>query len=140
MPTAIAGSFKTSGLRNVELTGPYFHNGGQLTLEQVVDFYNRGGDFAIENLGPLSPNIHPLGLDDTQKSSLVAFLKTLTDDRVRCELAPFDHPAIALPEGSTSNAAAGKPTQAEDLITNIPAVGAGGRPAAGLACLQGFLD
>jgi len=43
---AVDGAFKTPGLRNVELTAPYFHNGGQLTLEQVVDFYNRGGDFA----------------------------------------------------------------------------------------------
>ena len=140
MPTAIDGSFKTSGLRNVELTGPYFHNGGHLTLEQVVDFYNRGGDFALENLGDLSPNINPLDLDDTQKGDLVAFLKTLTDERVRCELAPFDHPEIQLPEGSINTSAPGKPTQAEDLITNIPAVGAGGRPAAGLGCLQGFLE
>ena len=36
-------------LRNVELTGPFFHNGGQATLEQVVEFYNRGGDFSKEN-------------------------------------------------------------------------------------------
>ncbi|HCF30074.1 MAG TPA: cytochrome C peroxidase, partial [Cyanobacteria bacterium UBA11049] len=36
------GAFKTPGLRNVELTPPYFHNGGQLTLRQVVDFYSRG--------------------------------------------------------------------------------------------------
>ena len=41
---AVDGAFKTSTLRNVELTGPYFHNGGQATLEQVVQFYNRGGD------------------------------------------------------------------------------------------------
>ena len=140
MPTAVDGSFKTSGLRNVELTGPYFHNGGHLTLEQVVDFYSRGGDFAIENLGPLSPNIHPLGLDETEKADLVAFLKTLTDERVRCELAPFDHPEIKLPEGTTGSSAAEKSTQAADLITDIPAVGAGGRPAAGLVCLQGFLE
>ena len=140
MPTAIDGSFKTSGLRNVELTGPYFHNGGQLTLEQVVDFYNRGGDFAIDNLGDLSPNINPLGLDETQRSDLVAFLKTLTDERVRCEQAPFDHPEIRLPEGSTASNAPGAPTQAEDQITRIPAVGAGGRPADGLDCLQGFLE
>ena len=41
----ISGAFKTPGIRNVEFTGPYFHNGGQATLEQVVEFYNRGGDF-----------------------------------------------------------------------------------------------
>ena len=36
------GAIKSIGLRNVEFTGPYFHNGGQSTLEQVVDFYRRG--------------------------------------------------------------------------------------------------
>jgi cytochrome c peroxidase len=41
---AIDGAFKVPALRNVELTGPYFHNGGQATLQQVVQFYNRGGD------------------------------------------------------------------------------------------------
>ena len=41
---AVDGSFKTPTLRNVELTGPYFHNGSYATLEQVVEFYNRGGN------------------------------------------------------------------------------------------------
>ena len=40
------------GLRNVALTAPYFHNGGQMTLRQVVDFYNRGGDFANAEQSP----------------------------------------------------------------------------------------
>ncbi|HEY9796713.1 MAG TPA: cytochrome c peroxidase, partial [Leptolyngbyaceae cyanobacterium] len=39
---AADGLFKTPGLRNVELTAPYMHNGGMLTLRQVVDFYSRG--------------------------------------------------------------------------------------------------
>lgn len=43
------GAFKAPQLRNVELTGPYFHTGSQLTLRQVVDFYMRGGDFPITN-------------------------------------------------------------------------------------------
>src|SRR5439155_2123180 len=42
--TNVQGSFKTPDLRNVALTAPYFHNGGELTLRQVVDFYTRGGD------------------------------------------------------------------------------------------------
>jgi len=42
---ARGGFFKAPQLRNVALTAPYFHNGSQLTLEQVVEFYNRGGDF-----------------------------------------------------------------------------------------------
>ncbi|MDP6436957.1 MAG: cytochrome c peroxidase [Gammaproteobacteria bacterium] len=99
MPTALDGAFKVPTLRNVSLTGPFFHNGGHGTLRQVVEFYNRGGDFAIENLGDLAPNIDPLGLDDQQIDDLVAFLEALTDDRVRCKRAPFDHPEIILPEG-----------------------------------------
>jgi hypothetical protein len=43
------GAFKVPHLRNVELTGPYFHTGSYLTLRQVVDFYMRGGDFPITN-------------------------------------------------------------------------------------------
>ena len=53
-----AGTFKAPGLRNVEFTGPYFHNGGQATLEQVLLFYNRNGDFPEGgNLGPGIGNI-----------------------------------------------------------------------------------
>ncbi|HYQ73418.1 MAG TPA: hypothetical protein VET88_16025, partial [Gammaproteobacteria bacterium] len=43
------GQFKAPQLRNVELTGPYFHTGSVLTLRQVVDFYMRGGDFPLTN-------------------------------------------------------------------------------------------
>jgi len=43
------GQFKAPQLRNVELTGPYFHTGSALTLRQVVDFYLRGGDFPETN-------------------------------------------------------------------------------------------
>jgi hypothetical protein len=145
MPTAVAGSFKTSGLRNVELTGPYFHNGGQQTLDQVLEFYNRGSDFGLDNIGNLSPNIHPLGLDSTQRDQIVAFLKTLTDDRVRCEQAPFDHPEISIPIGAKVKKGmleqdSKNPGQSKDQKELIPAVGAGGRPGSALPCLQGFLE
>ena len=43
------GAFKAPQLREVELTGPYFHNGGKLTIRQVIDFYVRGGDFPVTN-------------------------------------------------------------------------------------------
>ena len=43
---AVEGAFKVPTVRNTELTGPFFHNGGQATLEQVALFYNRGADFA----------------------------------------------------------------------------------------------
>lgn len=99
----VNGAFKTPGLRNIELTGPYFHNGGKSTLMQVVEFYNRGGDFAKENYENLDPNIQPLNLTQAEKDSLVAFLVSLTDERVRFERSPFDHPSLCLPHGHPGN-------------------------------------
>jgi cytochrome c peroxidase len=96
---AVDGAFKTPGLRNVELTAPYFHNGGQLTLEQVVDFYNRGGDFARANQDNLDPDIQVLNLTADEKAALVAFMKAFTDERVRSEKAPFDHPELVVSKG-----------------------------------------
>ncbi|OKH33201.1 cytochrome C peroxidase [Nostoc calcicola FACHB-389] len=120
---AADGSFKTPGLRNVELTAPYFHNGGYLTLEQVVDFYNRGGDFRQASA------IAPLGLTQAEKDDLVAFLKGLTDNRVVHDKAPFDHPQLFVPNGHPGNEAyvtndgTGKAT---DRLLEIPAVGKNG--------------
>jgi len=51
------GAMKAPQLRNVELTGPYFHTGSYLTLRQVVDFYIRGGDFPVTNAEHRDPNI-----------------------------------------------------------------------------------
>ncbi|MBN3922053.1 hypothetical protein [Nostoc sp. NMS4] len=64
------GSFKSPGLRNVELTAPYMHNGGMLTLEEVVDFYNRGA--ADDNAS--IPRLPLLGLTDKQKQQYFNFL------------------------------------------------------------------
>jgi cytochrome c peroxidase len=85
------GRFKTPSLRNVELSAPYFHNGQFNTLEEVVEFYDRGGDFQSPNH---DPRIVPLGLSVGQKAALVAFMKALTDERVRNELPPFDRPQL----------------------------------------------
>jgi hypothetical protein len=134
---AVNGSFKVPGLRNVELTGPYFHNGGQATLRQVVDFYDRGGDFAKRNSADLDPDISPIGLSEPEKQDLVAFLMALTDERVRWEKAPFDHPSLCVPDGhpgsttSVTNDPA-HPGQATDDLTSrcLPAVGRGGRSTA----------
>jgi cytochrome c peroxidase len=51
------GAFKAPPLRNVELTGPYFHTGSYLTLRQVVDFYVRGGDFPRTNADSRDPHV-----------------------------------------------------------------------------------
>ncbi|MFT7485711.1 MAG: cytochrome c peroxidase [Candidatus Paceibacteria bacterium] len=86
------GSMKTPSLRNVELRGPFFHNGRFGTLEEVVEFYNRGGDFDAPNKAPA---VQPLGLSPGQRAALVAFLKRpLTDVRVRDGLPPFDSPTL----------------------------------------------
>jgi cytochrome c peroxidase len=67
----VSGSFKVPQLRNVALTAPYFHNGGQMTLRQVVDFYSRNGDFANPQQ---SATLGTITLTETQKNDLVAFL------------------------------------------------------------------
>ena len=92
------GAFKTPGLRNVNLTAPYFHNGGKASLADVVDFYNRGGDFANPEK---AKRIQPLSLSASEKAALVDFLTNgLTDPRVEKEQAPFDHPSLDLPNGA----------------------------------------
>jgi len=126
---AADGAFKTPGLRNVELTAPYFHNGGQLTLRQVVDFYNRGGDFHENNIDNLDADIQNLGLSEAEKTSLVAFLVSLTDERVRFERAPFDHPQLFITNGhpGDQNAVTNDGTgQATTTVIELPAVGANG--------------
>jgi hypothetical protein len=99
-PVSNNGAFKVPGLRNVELTAPYFHDGGTMTLEDVVDFYTRGGNFPAANINHLDFNITQNGAMQNQPAkmaAIVAFLKSLTDERVRNQSAPFDHPEIFIP-------------------------------------------
>ena len=65
------GSFKTPTLREIGRTAPYMHDGSLKTLEDVVDFYDKGG---IQN-PQLDEEIFPLKLTDQQKKDLVTFLK-----------------------------------------------------------------
>ena len=144
---AADGAFKTPSLRNIALTQPYFHNGGVYTLEQVVEFYNRGGDRRGPDAddtsgytGPDAPNgggtnvhpsISPLGLTQSERDDLVAFLRgALTDPRVACEQAPFDHPSLSLRDGHQGDEArvldSNKDGLGDDQLLNLPAVGAAG--------------
>lgn len=119
---AVDGAFKTPTLRNVELTGPYMHNGGMRTLEEVVKFYARRADFFehnIDNLDPDVDGIEEVRGDEQKIAALVAFMKSLTDDRVRYRKAPFDHPELVIPNGH-SGVSSG---QALDQLLKIPAVG-----------------
>ena len=186
----------------MELTAPYFHNGDAKSLEEVVDFYFRAGNFqtapVLPNVTgadgtPLKTGVHvgydPLRVNETQiaplgtltganfdnfapqgvtrnvttgvvtitacdkvltnnplttgnplcefpggalverdKQALVAFMKALTDERVKFRKAPFDHPELFVPNGHLGDDtfvfnAFGT---ALDQFTRIPAVGKGG--------------
>lgn len=86
------GKFRHVSLRNVGLRHSFMHNGRFQTLEQVVDFYDRGGDFANDNKSTL---ILPIGLTAQQKANLLAFLRRpLTDPRVAAGSPPFDEPRL----------------------------------------------
>ncbi|MGA1729813.1 MAG: hypothetical protein ACO4B5_06225, partial [Steroidobacteraceae bacterium] len=126
----------------------YFHNGSAKSLAEVVEFYNRGGNARgplgsdTTGTGPLG---RPLGLEDPvaayrrgsnlgadlgnlgltgrEQRQLVAFMLAMTDERVRCDQAPFDHPSLPIPTGDAAG------TQ---LL--LPAVGATGLAASGAAC------
>lgn len=86
-------AYRTPTLRNVALTAPYMHDGSLGTLEEVVEFYDRGG---IDNPEKDS-RLHPLGLTTAEKVVLVAFLKTLTGDNIAAlirdarRVPPVDH-------------------------------------------------
>jgi len=135
---ARGGFFKAPQLRNVALTAPYFHNGSQLTLEQVVEFYNRGGDFNTfgEEHQYMDADIDVIGLTLQDKTDLVDFLRTgLTDPRTVSQAAPFDHPQLFTPNGEAQDASypvvsdPNHPGQAKDNFMEVPATGAnGGKP------------
>ena len=145
-PTAIKGfgvdgAFKIPSLRNVALTAPYFHNGDARTLREVVELYSRGGNVAPVAQLDGTP-IEPLGvpnLTDAEIGAIVAFLEALTDERVLYRRAPFDHPQLFVPNGHVgdhlSSADADGDGLADDLMIEIPAVGAAGGPP-----LPGFMD
>lgn len=82
---ANTGAFRTKSLRHVEHTGPYMHNGSLETLEEVVEFYDRGGGDAGFS-GTKSPLLVPLNLSASERADLVAFLVTLTGEPVPADL------------------------------------------------------
>lgn len=68
------GAFKTPTLRQITITAPYMHDGSLATLEEVVDFYDQGGNPNPE----LDPLIKPLVLNSREKRALIAFLRSLS--------------------------------------------------------------
>lgn len=150
---SVDGAFKTPTLRNIALTGPYFHNGSRSTLRQVMEFYNRGGDRRGEdanntsgfehpavnqhNTSNLDPDMTALNLSPDEIDALVKFMEVgLTDPRVAWERAPFDHPSLVIPVGhpGDENAVTARPSspkvttrQATDALITLKPYGAEGR-------------
>ena len=132
----VEGAFKVPSLRNVALTAPYFHNGDMRTLKEVVEFYSRGG-----NVAPITQTdgtlIEPVGvpaISPEETDAIVAFLESLTDERVLYRRAPFDHPQLFVPNGhpGSSTQTSGAAGFAADTFVEINAVGAsGGNPVPG---------
>ncbi len=143
------GAFKAPSIRNVELTGPYFHNGGKLTLRQELDFYSRGGDFPITNAAHRDFNLVNMkieaqsNLTEEEEEALIDFLLELTDPRVKFDRAPFDHPEVFIPlDGTAPENTFGRPGFADmdddpatgsvaptlnPMFRHVAAVGAAGR-------------
>ena len=138
---AVDGAFRVPSLRNVALTAPYFHNGSAATLMQVVEFYNRGGNFAANNIDNFAPDIKPLHMSQSDKQALVAFLQSLTDPRVAKHAAPFDHPQLFVPNGEVGDEQSvtidGFRNGLDDLL-EIPAVGSGGYPSNAVSSFLGL--
>src|SRR5215831_5583478 len=135
---AVDGALKAPGLRNIALTAPYMHHGGELTLRDVIEFYDRGGTFSDYNIANLDPDIGILQIDPTtgqpqilprdlspaEIDGLIAFMEALTDARVQFQRAPFDHPQIFIPNlPADPNCLVCKPGE-------LPAVGRNGSTTA----------
>jgi hypothetical protein len=137
----VDGAFKIPSLRNVALTAPYFHNGDVATLRDAVEFYSRGGN-VFPVLAADGTVIEPLGvpsLTPDEVDAIVAFLESLTDERVLYRRAPFDHPQIFVPNGHPGGPRRTRDANddglADDIMIEIPEVGADGGPP-----LPGFLE
>jgi cytochrome c peroxidase len=118
--TSLDGAFKAPTLRNIALTAPYMHNGAFNTLEEVVDFYAKGGgrDEGVENV-----DIHVIGFDltDQEKADLVAFMYALTDESNLPEIPTSVPSGLAVVE-SVEN-------PAREIVSEVNAVGGEGTEA-----------
>ncbi len=80
------GKFRTPSLRYTMYTAPYMHNGVFYTMEEVVDFYNRGGLDEEGRTTPFPENkskfIRPLGLTGEEKEDLIAFIEAFSGEEI----------------------------------------------------------
>ena len=144
---AADGTFKIPGLRNVELTAPYFHNGGEATLLDVVKFYARGGNQGGAS-NPISTRDGTI-IGGSRSSTSTLCRRGCRDGRPRgvhgvahgrtgphrsCAVRPS---ADFVPNGHPGNTTAvtQRNGQAVDSLIEIPATGRTGGPV-----LPGFLE
>ena len=106
-------SFKTPGLRNVLVTGPYFHDGSMQTLWDVMDHYNKGDGIA----NPwLDEDMQPLALTEPEIDDVVAFLASLTSPQYK-EVGDQEYARqlalskVSRPQRDTARAFGPKPSQ-----------------------------
>jgi cytochrome c peroxidase len=97
------GAFKTPSLRNLDVTGPFMHDGSIESLAEVVQRYADGG---LDGQDP-SPEIRPFDLSESDKQDLVAYLRALSDDMPAPEAPP-------LPEGRADSDGEGGRTEDSD--------------------------
>ena len=106
-------SFKTPGLRNILVTGPYFHDGSMQTLWDVMDHYNKGD--GITNPW-LDDDMQPLALTEPEIDDVVAFLASLTSPQYKAlgdqQFArQLDLSNVSRPQRDTARAFGPKPKQ-----------------------------
>jgi hypothetical protein len=163
----VDGSFKTPSLRNIALTPPYFHFGGYSNLRDVMRFYARGGSRrdkanlvsgttgdtsgtgllgkeAVPLAGPhygtnVDFFIRDVKSTDEQIDALVSFMLTLTDRRVQCDMAPFDHPSLFI-MSKPLNRDFNRDGRADDQLFEMPEAGAPGYDPASGFCIPNTGD
>ena len=104
------GRWRTPSLRELKYTGPYMHNGAFETLDQVVDFYDKGGGKDAEKL-------RPLGLSAQEKKDLVAFLESLSMDQPFLDNEAPGMSAVHQTHGQSTSHQAPKLPETEPLWT-----------------------
>ncbi len=151
------GAFKTTTLRNIELTSPYMHNGAFDTLEEVIKFYAKGGGRGEPNpSASLDDKIGKFDITDAEIADLIAFLKALTDTSlqpdpparvpsglpiVTVKSKAIPAPAAVASRTRPSRAAAAPKSSASVRVQgqNAPQVSASSaKPAAATAPISGY--
>lgn len=88
------GYFKSSHLFNLPLTAPYFHDGSEATIPDMLDFYIRGGN---HDLDKLDSQVRQLDASKRERRLVIKMMERLTDPRIAKGEGPYAHPSLPLP-------------------------------------------